>query len=91
MVDEKCLPISDSIIKTSGIEHFFYYLNGEVNMGTRNYEKARESFEKYITLDDEYDVNINLQSIKLIPSANATVRPTGHLSPRRDKITTPLI
>ena len=65
---EKCLPISDSIIKTSGIEHFFYYVNGEVNMGTRNYEKARESFEKYITLDDEYDVNINLQSIKLIPT-----------------------
>ena len=29
--------------------------------------------------------------MKLIPRANATVRPTGHLSPRRDKITTPFI
>ena len=29
--------------------------------------------------------------MRLIPSANATVRPTGHLSPRRDKITTPFI
>ncbi|MFT6280288.1 MAG: tetratricopeptide (TPR) repeat protein [Salibacteraceae bacterium] len=65
---EKCLPISDSIIKTDDVEAYFYYVNGEVNMGSRNYEKARTSYEAYMELDNEFDVSINLQSSKLIPT-----------------------
>lgn len=65
---EKCLPMSDSILETADVENYFYYVNGEVNMGSRNYEKASESYEKYLQLDNEFDVNIKLQSIKLIPT-----------------------
>jgi len=65
---ENCLPISDSILKTDDVEPFFYYVNAEVNMGQRNYEQARISYEKYITLDDEYDVTLKFESCKLIPT-----------------------
>jgi tetratricopeptide (TPR) repeat protein len=65
---ESCLPISDSILNTEDVEPFFYYMNGEVNMGQRNYEQARKSYEKYVTLDTEYDVSLKLESCKLIPN-----------------------
>ncbi|NRA12881.1 MAG: OmpA family protein [Crocinitomicaceae bacterium] len=68
---EKCLPISDSILKTRDVEPFWYYVNGEVNMGERNYERAKESYEKYQSLDDEYDVALNIQSCGLIPNWEA--------------------
>lgn len=65
---DECLPISDSILNTNDVEPFFYYVNAEVNMGQRNYEKAKQSYEKYITLDDEFDVSLNLKSCTLIPT-----------------------
>lgn len=65
---EKCLPLSDSIINTHDAEPMFYYINGEVNMGNRNYEKAKESFQKYSQLDDEFDVQNKIASCGQIPT-----------------------
>jgi len=64
----KCLPISDSIIKLEGVEPFFHYMNGETNMATRNFSKAKSSFEKYQKLDKEYNVTVKIQSCDLIPT-----------------------
>jgi hypothetical protein len=68
---QNCLPISDSIINTPDVEPFFYYMNGEVNMGERNYEKASQSYETYQSLDNEFDVSVQLASCKMIPSWEA--------------------
>jgi len=65
---KKCLPISDSIIKMTKVDPFFYYINGEVNMGEGNYGKAKSSFEKYQSLDSEYDVSIKIASCEQIPT-----------------------
>lgn len=70
---EECLPLSDSIIGMSDTEPFFYYMNGEVNMGNRNYEKAKESYEKYQSLDSEYDVSVKIASCAAIPDWNQEV------------------
>jgi len=64
----KCLPLSDSILNMNDPSPFFYYVNGEVNMGNRNYEKAKESFVKYSKMDDEYDVSIKIASCDAIPT-----------------------
>lgn len=78
---ENCLPISDSIIQLSKVEPMFYYINGEVNMGRRNFEKAKESFVKYKSLDDEYDVDIKIQSCDMIPSWTQEVHLVNELFP----------
>lgn len=65
---EKCLSISDSILQIKNVEPFWYYMNGEVNMGARNYERAKESYIAYQSLDNEYDVTLKIQSCELIPT-----------------------
>jgi hypothetical protein len=79
---EECLPISDSIIKMSDTEPFFYYMNGEVNMGNRNYEKAKSSYETYQSMDSEYDVSIKIESCASIPNWNQEVHLENELLTR---------
>lgn len=64
--DEKCVPISDSILNTPGVEPFFHYLNGEVHFGAGNFDKAKASYEKYRTLDNEYFVDNKIKSCDLV-------------------------
>lgn len=78
---ESCLPLSDSICKLPKTEPLFYYINGEVNMGNRNYEKAKESYVKYESMDSEYPVAIKIQSCDLIPTWNQEVHLTNTLFP----------
>ena len=73
--DEKCLPISDSILNTPDVEPFFHYLNGEVNFGVGNFDKAKASYEKYQKLDNEYFVVNKIKSCDL--AKNDT--PTPHI------------
>lgn len=68
----KCQPISDSIIQLKNTEPLFYYINGEVHMGMKNYEQARASYLMYQKLDNEFDVSIKIQSCELIPTWTAT-------------------
>lgn len=65
---EKCLPLSDSIIKGTNVEPMFFYINGEVNMGNRNYEKAKASFVAYSKMDSEYPVEVQIASCDAISS-----------------------
>lgn len=76
---EKCLPLSDSIINTQDAEPMFYYINGEVNMGNRNYEKAKESYQHYSKLDDEFDVSVKIASCEQIPNWDREVHLTNGL------------
>ena len=62
---EKCVPISDSILKTTDIEPFFHYLNGEVHFGAGNYDQAKAAYEKYATLDNEFFVENKIKSCDL--------------------------
>ena len=65
---EKCLPLSDSIIQGANVEPMFFYMNGEVNMGNRNYEKAKSSFVAYSKMDNEYPVEVQIASCDAIPT-----------------------
>jgi len=65
---KKCLPISDSLLNEKKIEPFFYYMNGEANFGLGNYEKAKASYLKYQSLDNEYNVKNKIASCDLIKS-----------------------
>ncbi len=65
---KKGLPISDSVLRTKSPEPLFYYINGEINMGLKNYEQARSAYVKYQSLDDEYDVSVKIASCELIPT-----------------------
>lgn len=64
---KKCIPISDSIVKISAIEPYFWYLNGQCNMAEGNFSKAKSAFEKYQKLDDEYNVSNKITSCEMIP------------------------
>jgi peptidoglycan-associated lipoprotein len=64
---QKCLPLSDSIINMKDPAPIFYYINGDVNLGNRNYEKAKESFDRYSKLDDEFNVQVKIASCDSIP------------------------
>ncbi len=65
---KNCLPISDSLLKTTKVEPFFYFMNGEANFGVGNYDKARASYLKYQSLDNEYDVKHKIASCDLVTS-----------------------
>lgn len=78
---EKCLPLSDSILNMNDVPPMFYYINGEVNMGNRNYEKAKASFVEYSKLDDEYNVEVKIASCDQIPTWEQEVHLKNHLIP----------
>lgn len=78
---EKCLPLSDSILNMDDPAPLFYYINGEVNMGNRNYEKAKASFVEYSKMDDEYDVSIKIASCDAIPTWEQEVHIKNNLFP----------
>lgn len=64
--NQKGLPISDSIIRMKEAEPMFFYINGEMNKGAGNYAKAKESYERYAKLDNEYDVSVKIASCEQI-------------------------
>lgn len=63
----KCLSISDSLIRIKSIEPFFIYMNGDVNLGLGNYSKAKSSYERYQSLDDEFNVSLKIEACDLMP------------------------
>lgn len=65
---EKCKPISDSLIKIDNIEPYFFFINGEVNMGLELYDPAKVSYSKYAELDDSENVSVKLVSCDSIPT-----------------------
>lgn len=65
---KKAGPIADSLIKMKNVAPFFHYIHGEISMATGKYAIAKESFEKYETLDSEYNVATKIQSCDLIPT-----------------------
>lgn len=69
-IDEfsKCFPFADSLVKMHDIEPYFFYMHGYTAMALNKYDLAKSSFNKYQTLDDEYDVSILLSSCDSIPT-----------------------
>lgn len=65
---EKCLPLSDSILKTDDIEPLFYFMNAESAMAINDYEKAKASYVMYQSLDDEHNVEMKIASCDHIPN-----------------------
>ncbi|MFK7786783.1 MAG: OmpA family protein [Crocinitomicaceae bacterium] len=63
---EKCVPVSDSILKTSDVEPFFHYLNGEAHFGAGHYDQAKAAYEQYAKLDNEFYVDNKIKSCDLV-------------------------
>ncbi|MBB79259.1 MAG: hypothetical protein CL844_09695 [Crocinitomicaceae bacterium] len=64
---KKCRPIVDSLIKRDNIPPLFFYIDGELSKEEGNYLKAKESFEKYMLLDTEVNIDTKIKSCKLMP------------------------
>ncbi|PHR22790.1 MAG: hypothetical protein COA38_17755 [Fluviicola sp.] len=78
---KKCLPISDSIIKMTSVEPFFFYVNGEVNFAQRNYTEAKASYIKYQSLDDEYNVANKILSCDLTSTEEVSATLSNDMLP----------
>lgn len=65
---EKCFPLVDSLIEMSGIEPFFFYIHGMSAMAMEQYATAKESFQKYQGLDNEFPVSVLIVSCDSIPT-----------------------
>lgn len=68
---EKGAPIADSLIKTNDSAPFFHYMHAEISMAMGDYATAKTSFEKYQSLDSEYNVAAKIKSCDLIPTWSA--------------------
>lgn len=76
---EKCFPLADSIVRRKDTPAFFYYIHGYTAMGMKEYDSAKTSFEKYRTLDNEYDVDELIMSCEQIPTWENEVNLTNKL------------
>jgi len=65
---EKGLPLVDSILKTNDFSPTFYYIHAEMSFGKGLYDQAKESYEKYDELDDQYMVKTKIESCDYIPT-----------------------
>jgi len=65
---DRCFPFVDSLVKTNGIEPFFFYMHAYSAMAISKFEIAKSSFKKYQSLDDEYNVSFLLNSCDSIPT-----------------------
>lgn len=59
---KKCKPFSDSLIKNPKIEPFFFLVNGDVNKGLSNFEKAIDSYKIYQEKGGVEDVRLKIES-----------------------------
>lgn len=64
----KCFPLVDSLIGMNEIEPFFFYMHGMSAMATEQYATAKQSFQKYQSLDNEFPVSVLIVSCDSIPT-----------------------
>lgn len=58
----------ESVIALDNVEPYFYYVHGDVCLNTGKYEQAKESYEKYASLDDEFDVSVKIATCDELPT-----------------------
>ena len=65
---KKCMPLADSIVRRIDTPSFFYYAHGYSAMALGDYPTALESFQEYRKLDDEFGVDMLIESCRQIPT-----------------------
>jgi outer membrane protein OmpA-like peptidoglycan-associated protein len=65
---EKSYKFSDSLIKNEDTPPYFHYVHGYSAMALSNYAVAKQSFERYKTLDTDYPVDSLIVSCQQIPT-----------------------
>lgn len=65
---EKTYNVIESVLSLSNVEPYFYYVHGDVCLNTGKYEQAKESYEKYASLDNEFDVSVKITTCDELPT-----------------------
>ena len=99
MIGKQLLPQMAIAITTAGVGNAIQmgsgmYVDGINNKIREKYgltdgEEITQDMLKNVISDDKFIDTLVAKSVAVIPNANATVRPTGHLSPRFVRTITP--
>lgn len=58
----KTFDVVGKVLQQSDVEPYFYFIHGEICLNLGKYDDAKASYEKYASMDNEYDVSVKIQT-----------------------------